>query len=216
MNDEAISVPIEFTELERQVERGNLFAHTVLTEQIMRVNEAESFIFGLIDYLIQKGVVQQDELKNNVDAVRKEIVEKKEFAALGVAIRVDDAETKNQTVAVNCQERLHICQAVCCRLRFALSVEEIETGQFKWELGKPYFNRHHEHGYCHQMDIGNKRCHIYADRPSVCRKYSCANDLRIWKNFEQMELNQEWIDTNLKQDDYRLIELFMDESGIPR
>jgi hypothetical protein len=38
---------------------------------------------------------------------------------------------------------------------------------------------------------------VYADRPGVCRHYSCANDERIWKDFENMELNHEWLDANL-------------------
>jgi Fe-S-cluster containining protein len=111
----------------------------------------------------------------------------------------------------NCEERLHICKAVCCRLQFALSVEEIESGQMKWELGKPYYNRHHEHGYCHQMNLEKKCCSIYENRPSVCRKYSCANDKRIWKDFENMELNQEWIDENLTRKEFGLVEVFMDK-----
>ena len=198
----------EVQALERQVERGSLFAHTVLTDQIMRLNEDEAFIFGLIDYLIQKEIVKADELEARVAAVRKEIVEKKELASLGVALGVEgDAE---EPVAVNCAERLPICKAACCRLRFALSVEEIETSRMKWELGAPYFNRAGEDGYCHQIDSQTQGCRIYGARPSVCRKYSCATDPRIWKDFEQMELNQEWIDTNLKQNDYRLIEMFMD------
>ncbi len=202
----------DFRELENQVEKGNLFAHTVLTEQIMRLNENESFIYGLIDYLIQKGIVQQDELKAVVESVRKEIIDKKEFARLGVAIRVDSDEDKKQTVVVNCEERLHICQAVCCRLHFALTVEEIETGKMKWELGKPYYNRHHEEGYCHQMNLDKKCCNIYENRPSVCRKYSCAKDQRIWKDFDKMELNQEWIEENLNKKEFGLVEVFMDKS----
>lgn len=38
---------------------------------------------------------------------------------------------------------------------------------------------------------------VYADRPSVCRGYSCANDERIWSDFEKMQLNTAWIDENL-------------------
>jgi Fe-S-cluster containining protein len=203
----------DIRELERQVEQGNLFAHTALTDQILRMNENEAFIYGLIDYLIQKGLVQPDELQATVDSVRKEIVEKKEYAALGVAIRVDGDEDRNQMVAVNCQDRLHICRAACCRLRFALTVEEIETGRMKWELGNPYYNRHDDHGYCHQMDMDHKSCNIYTDRPSVCRRYSCANDQRIWKDFEHMELNEEWIAANLDDDRYHLIGVFMDQAG---
>ena len=206
-----MTISNDFQELEHQVEKGNLFTHTVLTEQIMRMNENESFIYGLIDYLLQKGIIQSDELKETVEAVRKEILEKKESATLGVAIRVDGNEDQQQLAIVNCEERLHICKAVCCRLHFALSVEEIESGLMKWELGKPYYNRHHTHGYCHQMNLDKKCCSIYQNRPSVCKKYSCANDRRIWKNFEKMELNQEWIEANLNAKEFGVIEVFMDK-----
>ncbi|HEX3044673.1 MAG TPA: YkgJ family cysteine cluster protein [Bacillota bacterium] len=202
---------VDFRELERQVEKGNLFTHTILTEQIMRLNENESFLYGLIDYLTQKGIIQPDELKATVESVRKEFIEKKEFATLGVTLRVDarGAEDQTQPALVNCQERMAICKAACCRLRFALSVEEIESGPLKWELGKPYYNRHCKQGYCHQMNLDSMSCKIYEERPSVCKKYSCAGDKRIWNDFEKMELNQEWIDTHLNRKELRLVEVFM-------
>jgi len=197
--------------LERQVERGSLFAHTVLTNQIMRLNEDEAFIFGLIDHLIEKEVVRASELEARVAAVRQEIIEKKKFATLGVAIRVDSIE--EETVSVDCVERLPICQAACCRLRFALTVEEIESGRMKWELGQPYYNRSGADGYCHKIDSETKRCQIYGARPSVCRTYSCATDPRIWRDFEQRDLNETWIDANLNEKRYHLIEMLMAETS---
>lgn len=197
-------------ELAHQVERGALFTHTVLTDQIMRINQNEAFLYGLIDCLTQQGVVQPDALKRAAESVRQELIEKKEHATLGVAIRVDGEAEGAQTAVVNCEERLHICRAVCCRLRFALTAEEIETGRMKWELGNPYYNRHHSHGYCHQIDPDRKCCTIYDRRPSVCRKYSCVGDTRIWKDFERMEFNQEWVDDSLNRESFGLMELFMD------
>ena len=56
---------------------------------------------------------------------------------------------------IDCAARLPICKAACCRLHFALSVEEVERGgPLRWELGHPYFNRHNADGYCHQWDDG--------------------------------------------------------------
>ena len=43
-------------ELERQVQRGSLFTHTLLTEQAERANTTEALVNGLIDVLIQDGV----------------------------------------------------------------------------------------------------------------------------------------------------------------
>jgi Fe-S-cluster containining protein len=210
MSDDERAASDAVRELERQVERGNLFAHTALTDQLVRTNEQAALLSGLIDYLIQQGVVQPAELKAVVEAVRAEAVERREVATLGVAIRVDGEAGGRPPVAVNCAERLHICQAVCCRLHFALTVEEIETGRMKWDLGKPYLNRQLQHGYCHQIDPDRKCCRIYADRPAVCRGYSCAGDGRIWKDFDAMELNQEWIDAHLNTNDLGLVEVFMD------
>ena len=42
-----MSSPDDLQALERQVERGNRFAHTALSEQAMRTNENEAIINGL-------------------------------------------------------------------------------------------------------------------------------------------------------------------------
>ena len=201
----------QLADLARQVERGNLFAHTVLTEQALRANENEAILNGLVDVLVERGIVEHDELLSAAQAARRQTAERGQLAAVGVAIRVDDADAAAApAVAVNCAERMHICKAVCCRMRFALSVEEIESGPIAWDLGRPYLNRHGSDGYCHQLDGESHCCGIYDERPSVCRRYSCAGDARIWKDFEAMELNEEWIDANLGGDERGPIEIFLD------
>jgi Fe-S-cluster containining protein len=183
--------PDPLRELERQVERGNVFAHAVLSEHASRAGENEAIIRGLVELLIEREVVSPDELVAAVDAVRAET-----RGDVDIAIRLDD---EGQAGApVDCEARLHICKAVCCRLRFPLSVEEVESGgPIKWDLGRPYFNRHGPDGYCHQCVPETHACSIYEDRPSPCRQYSCVGDERIWKDFDAMELNQEWIDERL-------------------
>jgi Fe-S-cluster containining protein len=197
-----------FRELERQVERGSLFTHTLLTNQIIRLNESDSFLFGLIDYLSRKGLVNMNELQPVVELVRKEIVEKKEYATLGVAIRIEEQKEMLKYSPVNCKERIHICKAICCKLSFPLTVQEIESGVLKWSLGKPYYNRRCTNGYCYHIQTNNV-CSVYQQRPSVCRKYTCANDKRIWKDFDKKELNNEWIESNLKDDKIELVEMFV-------
>jgi Fe-S-cluster containining protein len=196
-------------ELEFQTERASLFTHTVLTNQIIRQNESEAFLFGLIDYLIKKEIVISDELLELVSKVKQEIVEKKEYARLGVAIRVDEENDSLQAVKVNCEEYLPICKAVCCRLGFALTTKEIESGLLKWELGKPYQNRRKTDGYCYHIVNDNKCCNIYTERPSVCRKYNCSSDKRIWKDYNKKELNVEWIESNLNADKIELVEMYV-------
>ena len=191
-------------ELERQVEGGNLFAHSTLTEHAMRINEAAAIVNGLVGLLVERGLIEGDQLLAAVDSVRERTEQAGHHAHVGIAVRVErDVEEPE----IDCEARLPICKAACCRLHFALSVEEVERGgPLRWELGHPYFNRHNADGYCHQWDDG---CGIYDERPSVCRSYTCAGDDRIWKDFDAMELNHEFIDSKLSGE-RGPIELFMD------
>lgn len=192
--------PDPVRELERQVEAGSVFAHAALAAQAGRVDSAEAIVRGLVELLVERGVVDGDELGAAVAAVRTE-------TDIGVAIRVDNDGAAGVSTPVDCAARLPVCHAVCCRLRFPLTVEEVEAGgPLKWELGHPYFNRHGTDGYCHQCDGATHACRIYDERPAPCRQYSCAGDARIWKDFDAMELNQEWIDEHL---DAAPVDVFM-------
>jgi Fe-S-cluster containining protein len=183
--------PDPVRELERQVEAGNMFSHAVLATQGQRADQNEAIIRGLVDLLIARDVIDPQELVAAVDEVRTQ-------TDIGVAIRVDKpAAAHADSPPIDCAARLHLCHAVCCRLRFPLTVEEVEAGVMKWDLGRPYFNRHGPDGYCTQCDSETHACGIYEDRPTPCREYSCADDERIWKDFEAMEINQEWIDERL-------------------
>ncbi|QHI34915.1 hypothetical protein IMCC3317_02600 [Kordia antarctica] len=196
-------------ELERQLERSGYFAHSSLSNQAERINEIESFLYGLIDTLIDDGKVNKEKLEEVVQKVRKETVEHKEHFHAGIAIRVDGKEKKDVFIPVNCDERMHICKGVCCKLSFALSVDEIEDGKSKWDLGQPYYIRQKSTGYCTHLNENKQCCSIYDDRPKVCRKYSCAGDERIWKNFDKMELNSEWIENNLQERKVQLQGIYM-------
>jgi Fe-S-cluster containining protein len=71
-----------------------------------------------------------------------------------------------------------------------MQISKIEQGKLKWELGKPYYIRHQFNDYCCHINNKNQQCNVYENRPSVCKKYSYANDNRIWKDFHNMILNQ--------------------------
>jgi Fe-S-cluster containining protein len=195
-------------ELEDQLERSGFFTHTSLSRQAERINEIESFLYGLIDSLLEKGVLDKEQLEECVKKVRNETLSKKEHFHAEIAIRNDKSKGE-KSIPVDCRKRIHICKAVCCRLNYALSVEEIESGKIKWDLGQPYFIRHQLNGYCSHFDPEKASCSIYSERPEVCRKYTCANDKRIWKDFENMELNKEWIQQVLAKQKVQLQEIYM-------
>ena len=73
--------------LHRQVERSSLFTHTALSRLSSRINEIDSFLYAVIDMLIQKGILTSAELTQAVELVRQELVEKAEdFVALRINV----------------------------------------------------------------------------------------------------------------------------------
>lgn len=197
-------------QLERQLERGGLFTHTIASRNADEIHEAESFLYGVIDLLIEKGIVTRDEVRHSAGRVRQEMEERGLTTGPGIALRIErDVEKKNEFVPVNCPERLPICKAACCRLNFAFTSEEVESGHLKWDLGEPYYIRREATGYCYHIAVNTLNCSAYDHRPGVCRRYSCAHDDRIWKNFEKMELNEEWIQRNLSESRPRLAQALM-------
>lgn len=199
-------------ELDRQVAQAGLHTHSALSLHASRLNRIEAFVYGLADVLLEKGSVAEQELRTSADKVANELHDKGETLTGGVILRVDSAPPPPDA-AVDCTARLPICHAVCCRLSFALSAEEVEAGHVRWELGRPYQIRKDAAGACVHLDRGCSGCGVYADRPRVCRSYSCANDSRIWKDFDGMVLNQEWIDENLRPERPHLVVARMDRIG---
>jgi Fe-S-cluster containining protein len=204
-----VEVPLEtasaaqddaLNQLERQVERASLYTHTAIGQNALRLGDLEGFVFGLIDVLMAKELVTSQEVEAAIERVKAEMANNDDYPSARVAMRVDlQSQDDTAYVPVNCAERMPICNAVCCKLHFALSQGEVESGKVKWDLGQPYYIRHETNGFCSHNDRQTGGCSIYADRPGVCRKYSCANDERIWKDFDNMELNREWLDANLNR-----------------
>lgn len=188
--------------LERQIERGSFFLHTAVSSNAGELQELAAFVHGAIDVLVAKGVASEEEIAAAVQRVRDEMQARGETSAPGIALRVDGAP--NDFVPVDCAERLPICKAVCCSLNFALTAQEVESGAIKWDLGMPYFIRHESTGFCTHLAAGGQ-CSIYEKRPGVCRRYSCAGDTRIWKDFDQMILNEEWLAEHTGGSEPRLV-----------
>jgi len=185
-------------DLQRQTERASLFAHTALSEVASRLANTQVILHALVAMLLEKGLVTEEELQPALADSRQKLSSQGLLAGPGIAVRVD-AEPEVPAVPVDCASRLHVCHAVCCKLTFALSLAEVEAGRAKWDLGRPYFIRQGKDHACTHLDRQTHGCGIYRDRPGVCRQYSCANDARIWKDFDGMVLNEEWIGAHLSE-----------------
>lgn len=162
--------------------------------------EAPSFHDQLLKALVARGMVDADILKEDPSTRKKLVRIGAEKQATAETYR-DTRHDGQSGTPVNCEERLHLCKAVCCKLGFALSEAEVEQGIVNWEPEKPFFKRHDADGYCSHLKRDGCSCTIYSDRPKPCHTYSCTHDPRIWTNFAKMELNKEWIEGALMSGD---------------
>jgi hypothetical protein len=179
-------------ELERQVERDALFTNGEVARAFAQTEEISAFLYGMADLLIEAGVFDADALTGAALRVQVERAEKGERVLPAAVLRSDDPEAE-ASEPVDCAARMHVCHAVCCTFDFALTAEEVEAGHAKFDLGRPYFIRHDASGYCTHNDSDSHGCTIYDDRPGLCHAYTCANDTRIWSDFDNMVLNDAFL-----------------------
>jgi Fe-S-cluster containining protein len=212
------------SELERQIERGSMFTQAVFQKSFTRLGLIEAMLSELVDTLREKGVVAPNDLPGTMAAAAEAETRADEREQLSdaqrslrwpnVAVRVDPTEPVPYE-PVDCDARMPICHAVCCKLKFALTSDEIDAGVVKWDIGHPYIIRQDSHGYCCHNESGTGHCAIYENRPTLCRNYSCRHDSRIWTDFDNMVLNQEWIEEHIgRSDAILLVDASEDESAV--
>lgn len=113
---------------------GLLYAHTRINDNIKKTLEAASFLYALIDLLNEKGILTIEELDERKKQVAERLVKK--FTESGIGLMYQDPEHNKYTfeheTVVDCQSRLHICKAACCRLPFPLSMQDMNEGVIKW------------------------------------------------------------------------------------
>ena len=184
----------ELRELDEQTRRGSLYAQAVASGQMDRANQTEAAVYGLIDLLIQKGALSEAEVTAAIAQTRDDMRAAGRHASLEVIVRDDNPAPAVSAEEIDCAARIPFCKASCCKMRWPLTLEEVESGPVSWDLGRPFFNRHAAHGYCHRFAPESHGCTVYGQRPQPCRQYSCRDDDRIWLDFDNMVPNAEWID----------------------
>ncbi len=179
--------------LRDELAEGLLYAHSRANTNTSKTLEVTAFAYALIELLTEKGVITLEELDERKRMVGERLLEKFTARGMGVTLTKDDQDkySYQSEAQIDCENRVHLCQAACCRLRFALTVQDLEEGIVKWDLAHPYMIRHNANGYCHHLDFQSYRCGLYESRPVVCRSYDCRQDERIWLDFEEKVINPE-------------------------
>jgi Fe-S-cluster containining protein len=178
-------------DLHQKVAEGLLYTHSRLSAGAKKTLEASSFLYALIELLNEKGLLTIEELDARKEVVAERLM--KRFRENGSGVMLQDPEYDKYAFdgesEVDCAERIDVCRAVCCRLPFALSKQDIHEGIVHWELGRPYLIAHNGEGYCEHMDAATRQCTIREHRPVPCRAYDCRQDKRVWLDYEARILN---------------------------
>lgn len=182
-----------------ELAEGLLYTHTRINANTTKTLETASFLYALVELLNEKGLLSIEELDERKKQVAQRLVRK--FAESGIGLLYQDPEYDKykfeHEASVDCQDRMHICKAVCCKFPFALSRQDVEEGIIRWEFGRPYMIAHGPDGYCVHMDRSDHKCTVYENRTVPCRGFSCQDNEKwnIWKDYENMVINPDLAET---------------------
>ncbi|MEA3273829.1 MAG: YkgJ family cysteine cluster protein [Pseudomonadota bacterium] len=181
-------------DLREEVAGGLRYTHTRASANTGKLLEVASFAYAAIELLAEKGLLEIAELDKRKAAVAERLMKKYTEDGLGAAYQDPeyDKYSFEKVVDIDCESRLHVCKAACCRLRFALSRQDVKEGIVQREFSHPYFIAHGADGYCRHLDRDGRRCSIHGIRPVPCRGYDCRQDKRIWSDFDRKLLSPEF------------------------
>lgn len=179
--------------LRDEVTGGLLYCHSRLNANTSRLLESASFLYSLVELLAEKGLLEIAELDARKQAAATRLLDRFLDKGMGVAMQEDEQDkySSTGTAEIDCENRIHLCKAACCRMSFALSQQDVEEDVIKWDLGRPYLIAQDADGYCRHLDRGTCRCTVREHRPLPCRGYDCRNDKRVWVDFEKKVVNPE-------------------------
>jgi hypothetical protein len=186
--DSSIRDPVRWR---KEMAEGLLYIHARLSENTKATLEAASFLYALIELLSEKGLISIEELDERKREVAKRLVKKNSEKGVGVLLQEPeyDKYTFEGETKIDCENRVHLCKAACCRLPFALSKQDIREGIVHWDLGQPYMIAQDKDGYCTHLERGSCQCTVRENRPVPCRAYDCRQGNRIWLDFENKIIN---------------------------
>lgn len=174
-----------------EVAAGLRYAHFRADANTGKLLEVASFLYAAIDLLREKGLIDVAELDRRKADASANLVEKFTERGMGVVYQKPERDKYafEGATGIDCGDRIHLCKASCCKLRFALSRQDVEEGVVRWDFSAPYVIARGDDGYCQHLDCATKCCGVYQQRPIPCRGYDCRTDRRIWLDFENRVVN---------------------------
>ena len=170
-----------------EVAAGFRYAHFRADANTGKLLEVASFLYAAIDLLREKGLIDVAELDGRKAQAAAHLVEAFTERGMGVVYQKPERDKYafEATAGIDCENRVAVCKAACCKLRFALSRQDVEEGVLRWDFSAPYVIARGADGYCQHHDSSARCCSVYEQRPIPCRGYDCRHDARIWLDFEK-------------------------------
>jgi Fe-S-cluster containining protein len=176
-----------------EIAAGLRYSHFRADANTGKLLEVASFLYAAIDVLSKNGLLNLEELDEHKKHAAAQQV--KQFSDRGMGVVYQKPEYNKYTfegeTEIDCENRIHLCHAACCKLRFALSKQDVEEGIVRWDFSAPYLIASGPDGYCQHLDRDETRCTIHSHRPVPCRAFDCRRDTRIWQDFESKTINPE-------------------------
>ena len=184
--------------LRKEIVEGLIYTHARLRENTHSSLESSSFLYALIELLNQKGLISIEELDERKLEVAERLAKRNRDKGVGVLLQEPeyDKYTFEKEADIDCENRIHLCKAACCRLPFALSKQDIREGIVHWDLGQPYIISQSNDGFCEHLESQKCECTIRENRPVPCRAYDCSKDKVIWLDFEKKVINPDILEDN--------------------
>ena len=180
-----------YDQLHQAIARGFRYTHFRANANTSELIDVAASLHAALEILREKGLLAPDDLERRKSATVERLAERFAQRGLGVSYQAseqDKYQLENEVV-IDCDSRVHLCRAACCKLRFALSRQDVEEGLVKWDFANPYVIAQEPDHYCQHVDRQCLKCGVHAHRPMPCRTYDCRGDHRIWLDFEKRIVN---------------------------
>ena len=117
-------------ELRQEVAQGLFYSHVRLSQGTNKTLENSAFLYGLVELLTEKGLISVEELDERKKVVAERLIAQLKEKGLGVMLQEDEEDKYSfeGEAKIDCENRVEFCHAACCRLRFALSKQDVYEG----------------------------------------------------------------------------------------
>lgn len=166
---------------------GLIYTHDRANQNTAALEEVAAAVEGLVGLLVERGILSDEEVAEARDRAAEDVRRRFKEAGMAVITQEHGGRSKYEFEGgdrIDCENRIHLCHAACCRFRVGLSSEDVREGVLAWDTAQPYALAKKANGSCVHLDDATCACTVYAQRPIPCRGYSCRNDRRIWLDFE--------------------------------